>query len=368
MKYWSLLPSLAVAAACAGCHGGSGGAVTAVKRTVPVAVVKRRDLADSITLQGEFRPYQEVDLHAEVTGFLREIPVDFGDQVKAGQVLARLEVPELEADLARAQATRRRAVADDAEAGLEFKRIDEVRKSNPHLLAEQELDSATAKQSVAAANLAAAQADVTKYQTLVTYSRITAPFSGVITQRNGDPGALIQAGAGSASASPLLRLSENDRLRLDFPISASQAERVRVGIPIEVAVEGWSKPLPSTVSRMSRRISAETRTMQVEADIPNPDLRLIPGMYATVRLDLTRAAGALSVPVGAVKSGAKPAVFLVQSDGTIVERPVKLGLQTPEYDEVLGGLAEGDQVIVGQLSAFRAGEVVQPKASDFSAE
>ena len=341
-QLWRRSTAFAAVALLASCHRGEAeaGGPTA-KPIVPVASVVRRDLAQTLTLQAEFRPYQEVDLHAKAAGFLQSISVDFGDQVKAGQLLAVIEVPELTDDLNHAVAASARAEADYKDAHLEFTRLADVARSNPNLLAQQDIDAATAKEEMAAANVAGAKADADKFRTLLSYTRITAPFAGVITQRYVDPGALIQAGTSSAQSGLLVRLSENDRLRLDFPVSVSYAEAVHAGDPVEITLEGSGRHLAGRISRFSRRISSDTRTMETEVEVPNPDLRLIPGMYATVTLDIARRPQALSVPVTAVVAGPHPTADVVGADGRVEERPVQLGLETPGDYEDPGGIEGG---------------------------
>ena len=181
---------------------------------VAVARVSREDLFNEITIPAEFRPYLKVELHAKVSGYVDQINVDIGDQVKAGQLLARLEVPELRDELARAKAAEQRAEADYKDANLVYNRLEAVNKDHPNLVAQQELDAAEAKDGTSEAAIAGAKAEVQKYQTLLAYTRITAPFDGVITHRYADPGSLIQAGTASDTQTmPLVCLSDNYRLR-----------------------------------------------------------------------------------------------------------------------------------------------------------
>ena len=328
-----------------------------------MATVSREDLFKELTVQAEFRPYQEVDLHAKVSGYLQKIDVDIGDDVKAGDLIGVLEVPELDDDLARATAAEQRATADLKEAHLNYARLISVTQSHPNLVAQQDLDAAEAKDSVAAAAEAAAQADAKKYRTLADYTRITAPFSGVITKRYADPGALIQAGTSSdTQTKPLIRLSENDRLRLDFPVSESYAAAIAVGAPVEIHLESSDQPLTGVISRFSHRIAMETRTMEAEVEVPNPGLKLIPGMYATVVLKLQRRPQALAIPVEAVAGTAHRTVFVVNRDQQIEERAIQTGLETPTKFEVLSGLQEGERVMIGNRSQVRVGQkvVAQP--------
>lgn len=329
---------------------------------VAVARVTRRDLAQRLTIQAEFRPYQEVELYAKVAGYLKAIHVDFGDRVKAGETIAVLEVPELKDQLAQAKAAERRAAAEHRDAHLDWVRLSGVDKSQPNLVAQQDLDAAESRDQSTAAAVAAAKADVERYETLMDYTRITAPFDGVVTWRYADPGAMIQAASSTQTqALPLVRLSENQLLRLDFPVSVTYATDIGIGDPVEILVEGDPRPIEERITRFTRRIDMATRTMETEVEVPNPDLKLIPGMYATVVLELHRHPGALALPVEAIEGTGSPTVDRVRPDGRVEEIPVKLGIETPDYYEVRSGLEEGDLVVVGSRAGVQPGEFVTPQ-------
>ncbi|HVU15805.1 MAG TPA: efflux RND transporter periplasmic adaptor subunit [Candidatus Didemnitutus sp.] len=328
---------------------------------VGVVPVVREDLARSLTVQAEFRPYQEIDVHAKVAGYLQDIRVDIGDRVEAGALIATLEVPELKDDLRRAAAAVERAEASYRNAHLESDRLVSVNKTQPNLVAQQEIDLAAEKDAEAAAALAEAKAELEKYRTMDSYARITAPFEGVVTRRFADPGALIQAGTSSSTqAMPLVRLSQVDRLRLEIPISVTYAGAVRDGDPVEIQLDGGRR-IDGRIARSSRRISVDTRAMMAEVDVSNTDLSLIPGMYATAVLKVDRRQRALVVPVEAVSGAAHPTVYVVTAAGLLEERPVKLGLETPARYEVLEGLSEGDRVMIGNRSQVHVGERVIAK-------
>lgn len=349
---------------CAGCsrsEAGPGASSPAVP-VAPVASAVRTDLSKTVIVEAELRPYQEVDLHAKVSGYLQKINVDIGDRVKAGDLIAVLEVPELNDELNQAVATRQRAEADYNAAHFDYTRLLHVNQKHPGLVAEQDINNAAAKDGALAAELAAAGADEHRYQTLVGYTRIVAPFDGVVTERYADPGALIQAGTSSATQSlPIIRLAENSRLRLDFPVTESYTQGVRVGDPVEISVGTPARIIHGLVARFTRNIRTETRTMRTEVDVPNPDLRLIPGMYATVTMRTQNHPDALAVPLEAVSGGASPTVFLVTPKGKIESRAVTTGLETATQCEVLAGLRQGDLVVVGDRSRLQAGQTVEPK-------
>ncbi len=329
--------------------------------TVPVGRVVRADLYNRVTIPAEFRPYEEVELHAKVAGYVREMKVDFGDRVKKGQLLATLEVPELHDELDHAVAAQKRADADYQDAHLIYTRLLAVDKANPNLVAQQDLDTAAAKDHTTEAALAAAKADVEKYQTLVGYTQITAPFDGVITHRYVDEGALIQAGVASQTQSlPLVRVSDNYRLRLDFPVSVAYVKDIHVGEPVEVQVESLGgKRFSGTITRATFEVNEETRTMTTEIEVPNPNLILVPGMYATVMLKVQSRPHALAIPIEAVPPGRTSSVYVVNANHQIEDRPVKLGLDTPTKYEVISGLKEGELVLLGSRSRVHPGQKVQ---------
>lgn len=343
---------------------------------VAVAKVTRQDLARELTCEAELRPYQEIDLHAKVAGYLQKITVDIGDRAEAGQLLAVIEVPELGDDIQRANASLKRcqeevarAQAAHDEAHLVYTRLTAIDKARPNLIAQQELDTAVEKDRATGSSLAAAsaevdvaKADINKLQTMLKYSRITAPFPGVITKRYADPGALIQAGTSSSTQTlPLVRLSQNDRLRLDIPVSVSYVSRVELGDPVQIQVACLDRAFSGKIARSTRKIETATRTMEVEVDVPNTDLKLIPGMYASVILRLDHRDQALAVPVEAVSRKKTCTVFVVGNDQRMEERVVRLGLETPQQVEVTSGVKENELVMIGSRTQVHPGQRVEPK-------
>ncbi len=330
---------------------------------VPVVRVAREDLHNKVTIPGEFLPNAEVDLHAKVSGFVHEITVDFGDRVKAGQLLATLEVPELEDELQSAVAAQQRAEADYTNAHLIYNRIASVNKEHPNLVALQELDTAAAKDLSAAAAIAAAKANVAKYKTMLDYTRITAPFDGVVTKRYADPGSLIQSGTASATQSlPLVRISDNYHLRLDFPVSVAYVKDIHVGDSVDVRVDSLGgRTFTGKITRTMAKVNADTRTMITEVEVPNLKLELVPGMYATVELKVQSRSNALAIPTESISAGQRPSVYMVNGNDEIEERPVTLGLETPTRYEVLAGLKEGDRVLIGSRAQVKSGQKVQPR-------
>jgi RND family efflux transporter MFP subunit len=331
--------------------------------TVAVAAVDREDLFNEVTIPGEFRPYVEAELNAKVTGYLKKIYVDFGDKAKEGQLLAVLEVPELKDELNASMAAQDRAEADYTNAHLIYTRLVGVNRENPNLVAQQDIDTAEAKDSAAAGEVASAKADVGKYQTMFGYTQITAPFDGVITGRFADPGALIQAGtSGGEQPKALLRLSDNYLLRLDFPVSVEYVKDIHLGDYVTVRVTSLGgKDFTGKITRFTDKVTEDTRTMITEIEVENPKLEIVPGMYAVVVLKVQHRSQALAIPTEAVESKGKSTVDLVDTNNQIEEREVTLGLETPNRYEVISGLKEGDRVTIGNHSQLHPGEKVDPQ-------
>jgi len=331
-----------------------------------------------------------VDVHAKVAGYLKSISVDVGDRVKAGQELAVLEIPELRdemeqdeasvqrnaEEIKRAQAEVQRAESAHEVAHLGSTRLAGVIKSRPNLVAQQDLDDAAARDRMAEAQVATAKAALAaseqqlavskaaanRTRTLLQYAHITAPFAGVVTHRYADTGAMIQAGTSSQTQTmPLVKVSQNDRLRLVIDVPESAVARIRLGEAVDVRVDAVDRSFPGTIARFARKVNTDTRTMETEVDVKNPDLVLVPGMYAYAAIALDEAKGTLTIPVLALDRDEAKTSVLVVKDGHIEPRPVTVGLETPDRVEVRSGLDEHDLVVIGNRSQLRPGAPVNPK-------
>lgn len=351
--------------------------------TVAVEKVTREDLAQSLTLSAEFHPYSQVALHAKVAGYLKSISVDVGDHVHEGDVIAKLDVPELQDELGKVQAALgaaeeevTRAEAASTDAHIAYQRLQQVAKEHPKLVAAQDVDSALAKDTAASSGFAAtkqrveeAHSEVARVKALLGYMNIVAPFDGVITRRLADPGALIQAGTSSnTQAMPLVELAEDKKLRLVFPVPESAVTLVNVGLPVKVTVGATGQSFEGNVSRFSSKVDHSTRTMWTEVDVENADGRFKPGMIAEARLQTVEHKDAVAVPLQAVSIGEKPAALVVNAAGAVEQHPLKLGLQTPTKAEVLSGLQPGDLVVVGSRSGLQVGQKVTAKELSPTAE
>jgi RND family efflux transporter MFP subunit len=363
---------------------------SAAETTAAVARVQRRTLGSTLTIACEFKPFQDVDVHAKVAGYIRHIYVDVGDHVKAGQTLAVLEVPELAAQLSgaeaavrgaqeqirRAQGDVQRAQSTHAAAHSAYTRLKQAADSRAGLVAQQEVDDSQAKDLEAEGQLASseaalraaqeqlevAEANQKQMSAMSDYTKITAPFAGVITSRSADTGALVSAGTtGGSQSVPVVRLAEISVLRLVLFIPESDAAQIHLGEVVNLHVQALDREIQGKVARFADSLDMQTRTMETEIDVDNKNGQLIPGMYAEAHLALRERQNVLAIALQAVqRNGDDATVLAVTSQNIVEERHVKLGAEDSTYVEVLSGLAEGDRVIVGNRSLFRAGEKVQP--------
>ncbi len=335
----------------------------AAARPVSVAVARKTPVRSTLTLSGEFKPFQDVDVHAKVAGYIRTISVDVGDRVRAGQVLAVLEIPEIDAQLQEAEASVARSRSAHEAAHSAYERLKQVSEARPGLIAAQELEDAFARDQQTEAQIAQATATQRQESALSDYSRITAPFSGVITKRYADTGALIQAGTSSnTQAMPVVRLAEDDKLRLVLPVPESAVSRIHVGTVVEVRVPALNRTFEGRVARRADDLDRQTRTMETEIDVANPDAQLVAGMYAETALDLVRKEASLTVPIQAVSRNGDQATALVVGPGNRIERRnVRIGIEAANRLEILEGLSDGDRVVVGGGGEIRPGDEVAPQ-------
>jgi RND family efflux transporter MFP subunit len=360
----------------------------------PVAAVVKvghGTLGTPLTLAGGFKPFQEVDLHAKVAGYIKTMYVDVGSHVKEGQTLAVLEVPELAAELSGADAAVRRAKEEIRRAQGDVQRaksaheathamaerLTQASDSRAGLVAQQEVDDARAKDLEGEAQVSSAQAALSaaeqaldvavatqqQYKALSDYTKITAPFTGVITVRYADTGSLIAAGTSSSTQSaPVVRIAQISVLRLVLPIPESIAGQIRLGDPVKVHVQALNQDSVGNVSRFADSLDPQTRTMETEIDFQNPHGKLLPGMYVEAKIGVAAKTDVLTVPLEAVETnGSEGTVLVVNAQNTLEERTVHLGLQGSTRVEVLSGLSDRECVVIGSRNEFRAGMKVTPK-------
>ena len=391
LRLWVAIFLLGLSAGC-----GSKSTVDAndstKARRVSVVEVARRNLSSELEIAAEFQPYQEINVYAKVSGYIKKLNVNWGTHVKQGQLLAVLEIPELqqqlqldeasvrrsEQDLARAKEELSRSVSNYKVAHLTYTRLADVQKARPELVAQQEVDVAEGKDLEASAGVSAekdavaaadqallgAKANLEKDKALYAYANITAPFTGVVTEIDAYTGALLPAGTSSNKGDQALcRLSQNDLLRLVVPVPERAVADVHYGDTVAVRVSTTNQTFNGKIVRSSDQIDPDTRTMHTEIDVPNPSYALVPGMYATVQIPLHTVQNVLTAPVQAVQISGEDHgdVLVVTRDNKIEKRSVTLGVQSASDAEIVAGLKEGEMVVYGEQSQFRSGELVQPQ-------
>src|SRR3984957_4272661 len=362
--------------------------------TVGVTKVVRKSLGRQIRLSSELVPFQEIDVYAKESGYVKKLDVDYGTRVKAGQVIAILEIPELEEQLQEDQAEIKNATnqvsradnelkRDDAQyqaLHLQYTRLKSVSETQPGIVAQQEVDDAQGKDLAAASQsdagkasleatqsqLSVARAKLAHDQALFDYAKITAPFAGVITERYANLGTLVQAGTGSSTqAMPIVRLSQDDLFRLVIPVPESYVRYIHVGDHVDVHVPSLNRTFPGKVARFSVDVREDTRTMHTEVDVLNPGRVLLPGLYAEATITLEKKDDAIAVPLQAVdQENGHSKVDVVDSSNKIEIRKVVLGIQTATDAEIISGLQGGELVVVSDRSGLKAGREVQPKMID----
>ncbi|HKB36474.1 MAG TPA: efflux RND transporter periplasmic adaptor subunit [Gemmataceae bacterium] len=354
--------------------------------TVSVAKAERRTIRNALNLAGTIVPYEQVTLYAKTTGYLKWIKADIGDWVKPDDVLAEIDVPEVVAGLeekraaiVKAEAAVGQAIAslEQSRADLEFqdinyKRLKAIHDKDPDVLPEQDVDQARGSFGVASGKVKTAEAQVRVAEAAVTtakaematlnalrnYARIAAPMAGVVTERFIDPGALVQAASSSRTqAAPVVSIARLDRVRVLVDVPEANVRACQGGTVARIEADGES--FQARVSRTAGVLDPGSRTMRVEMDVPNSGHRLRPGMVAKVELELKKIDEAVTVPLSAVRAQGKDrAVFVVEA-GKAKLRPVKTGLESAEWIQIVEGLEGAEQVITASAGTLADGAAVR---------
>jgi len=279
----------------------------------------KTDVVQTVDVTGEVKPFQQVEVYSLVAGYVQSINVDIGDHLKKGDLIATLEVLDIEKQMAAIKA---------AKKGLE----------------------------VAISANRAADASTTT---------ITAPFDGVITKRNADNGTLVQTGVYSSTQSlPLVTIAQDNLLRGSFPIPESAIGKLKIGEEITITIPTLRRVSKGKIARFSNQIDSATRTMEVQVDIPNPDLSITPGLYAVASFPVEQALGAIAIPIQALRTPETPSVFVISDKGVLERRSIQLGVETSDLVQVTSGLGENDLVVLGNTSELEVGMKVSPKLAD----
>jgi RND family efflux transporter MFP subunit len=348
VTFLAIRPRLADARALAARTAGAN------RQIVTVTVARRSDAFRELILPASLQPLVDTAIYARTSGYIGAWYTDIGARVREGQVLAKIEAPELDQQLNQA-----RAALDQARANLELARISANRwqeLGRQNAVAQQDVDQRTADYAARRADVRAAQANVDRLEQLQEFERVTAPFDGTISARNIDTGTLINAGTGPE----LFHLTQSGTLRVYLDVPQSYVPDIHEGLQADVLVAEYpSKAFPGRVARFAGALDASSRTLRTEVQIPNPGGELLPGMFCRVRFRLKPASPPILIPSDdAIIRAEGTLVAEVTPAGTIHLQPVKLGRDFGTQIEVLDGLAEGTRVVENPSDALAEGQEV----------
>lgn len=323
--------------------------------SVQVLKPLRRNMTQALTLPANVSPWYQATLYAKTPGYLKWIGSDKGDTVKKGQLLAEIDSPEIEQQF-------RQAEADYRIKQITFTRLMNVWKEHPEVIAKQDVD-------VAEAAAKGAKHIMDNRRTMLAYTKVYAPFSGVITARFADPGALIQSAAASATqAAPLFTLMDLNTLRVYASVPQEAALLAKQGVPAIITSRDLpGQELRATITRTTNALDPATRTLLVEIDLPNPDHRLQPGMFVTTTLILKEHPQVLALPPAALLTSANDKSVFIVEGGRAKRVPVKTGLDDGVWIEITEGLQEGMDVVVVGKSGLTDGQAIQASPSTLPA-
>lgn len=308
-----------------------------------------------LTLPGSLEAYKESSIYARTSGYLLRWTKDIGSPVKKGELLAVIDTPEVDQELIQARATRQQIAAQMELARISTVRWANLRKSDS--VSAQEADQQLSSYKQAQASLAAADANIRRLEQMVSFKRVYAPFSGVLTRRNVDPGALITAGA---AGQPLFDLAQVDTLRVFVNVPQAYAGYIKPGLQATIRLQEFpGQSFVGTVARSAESLDPATRTLRTEVDVPNPGGRLLPGAFAQVSFSVGADVQRMTVPVNAMlfrSQGAQVAV--VGPDKRVQLRPLVIGRDYGNTLEVLGGLGLNDLIVVNPPDSLEQGQMV----------
>jgi RND family efflux transporter MFP subunit len=343
--------------------------------TIEVVRVVEQPLNVTLSMPGELGAYQTVAIYSRVTGFVRSIRVDRGSRVRAGELLAELEAPELVAQRSEAQSkllsAEAQLVAVRSKADSDASTYERLRAAsstpgvvagNDLVVAQKTVEANQGQIAAAQQNIEAARQALESIRNMEAYLSVTAPFDGVVTERNVHPGALVGPSGGPGAAGPIVRVIESDRLRLVVPVPEAYTAGLTRGASIPFSVAAYPDQMFSgTVARIAQVVDVNTRTMAVELDVVNKNGRLSPGTFCQVRWPIRRERASLLVPTGSVAS-TTGRTFVVRVNGGRTEWiDVKTGLASGPLVEVFGDLRPGDHIAARGTDEIRPGTEVRIK-------
>ena len=362
---------------------GRGGAKPATSApaagppTIDVVRVVEHRLDVQLSLPGELTPYQSVAIYSRATGFVKTVWVDRGSRVRAGDLIATLEAPELLAQRSEAQSKLREAearlAASRSKGNADRSTYDKLKAAsatpgvvagNDLLIAEKAAEASQNQVAASQQSVEAARQATNAIRDMEAYLRITAPFEGVVTERNIHPGALVGPATVSGASVPLVRLVQNSRLRLVVPVPEAYTPGMQLGAEIPFAVAAYpGQTWSGTVARIAQTVDVTTRTMAVELDVTNTEGRLAPGSFCQVRWPVRRSGPSLFVPSGSVASTTDRTFVVRIRNGKTEWVDVKTGLTSGPLVEVFGDLRAGDEIAGRGTDETRPGTTVRIKGA-----
>lgn len=313
-------------------------------QAVIYVLAKRGNAKADLTLPATLYAMQEATIYARTNGYLRRWLVDIGDQVKAGQVLAEIEAPEVDREMDQARASRAQVRANLDLAKITAERYAALLKEEA--VSPQEVDEKQGVYAARSADYAAAEANLRRLEQMKSFQRVVAPFPGAITARNVEVGSLIQAGSASSSGW-LFKLAQTETIRVHAAVPQSSMRLIKPGMTVDLVVpELGEHAFPAKVMRNAGAFDAATRTMIVEMHVPNQGGPLLPGMYAQAKLGLVNPQPNLQIPINALMVGGEGTrVAAVDANGVIQIKPVKIGRDLGKEVEIVAGLEDNERIV-----------------------
>jgi RND family efflux transporter MFP subunit len=337
--------------------------------SIPIVAVVQPQSAggtDELVLPGNLQAFEESPIFARTNGYLLRWYKDIGSKIQKGELLAAIDTPEVDQELSQAKASREQIKAALELAKISADRWANLRKSDS--VSQQEADQQASGYQQALANLAAADANVRRLEELESFKNVYAPFSGVLTKRNVDPGALINSGA-QAAGKELFDVARVDPLRVYVSVPQAYAPSMKAGMKASVTLQEFpGQKFLGTVARTADAIDPATRTLNTEVDVPNKDGKLLPGSFGQVHFATGTSVPRITVPVNAMLFRAEgPQVAVVDKDDKVHLRPIAIGRDFGATLEILSGLDLSDQVVINPSDSLEEGQqvhVAKPSAGD----
>lgn len=312
-----------------------------------------------VALPSTLAPWQQTTLHAKVTGYVKSISVDKGDAVKAGQLLAEIEMPELETELTKYEAESAALKPAFEFAQQEYDRLTKAQKSSPALILPQMLEKAKSELDKAKASFDVVEANAKKARVMLGYAKITAPFDGIVSARHVDPGALVNAGS-----SRMFEIVDAATIRLQIPVTELETPLVTVGKPVKAQIDALgaaAKPVEGSISRVAFALDPITRTMLAEADLKNADKKLHPGMYAMTKIAVEKHDNVMLIPVDGLVMEKTSAFVFTLVDGKAKKNAVTIGFNDGTNVEIASGIDTSATVLLPGKTALTPDQPVTAK-------